>query len=116
LTRPVDFFFALACFPLSMAVASFAGAHVAHPNLRIIWTPLANAATAGACLGIGCGVLCTVAYKLFHPDCNAHTSADRAFDVARGPLFWIGLANGALIGALTITTFRGALIYAWPMF
>jgi len=90
--------------------------HVAHPNLRIIWTPLANGVTAGACLGIACGVLGTVAYKLFHPDCGAQISADRAFDVTRVPLFWIALATGTLIGVLTITTFGGKLIYEWATF
>ena len=101
-----------AAFP-AMTVVGHYQYHPEHANLRMVWAPLVNSAMVGACLGSLCGVLCTVAYKLFHLNCDIRVSADRALTFMQWPLFWTGLANGVLVGVLTISTFRGALIYTW---
>lgn len=90
--------------------------HVDHPNLRIVWAPLANGVIVGACLGILSGTVCTIAYMVLHPDCSAHDAADRAFDLTRGAMFWIAVASGILVGVLSVATFGGRLIYNWAAF
>jgi len=125
----VDCIVYFACFPLVTTVASLIGAafvamlvaghytfQPGHASLRMVWAPLVNSIATGACLGALWGALSTIAYKLFRPNCDLRVSADRALDVMQGPLFWIGLANGLVVGLLTISTFQGALIYAWPVF
>lgn len=123
---PLASFAAFASFPLFATVASVAGAmlpamvaadqHVAHPNLRIVWSPLLNSALAGACLGVLLGAFCTAAYWAFHADTTLWESADRSLTAVQTPFFWVGLANGMLIGTLTVATFHGALIWNWRLF
>lgn len=122
----VESLVAFGSFPFFMTVASVSGAllpamvvadqHIAHPHLRIVWTPLVNSGIAGASLGILCGAFCIAAYKLFHPGSPLQTSADRVLGIIQGPLFWTGVANGILVGALTVTKFDEALIWNWPIF
>jgi hypothetical protein len=76
----------LSSFLMFMTAASFIGAlfsvmvapgqHIAQPNWSIVGTPLVNGVIAGACIGVLCGALCTIGYKLLHPACNLHISAD----------------------------------------
>ena len=113
-------------FPLFATVASLAGAifpamvaadqHVAHPNLKIVWSPLLNSALAGMLLGVLFGAFCIAAYWVSHADTTLLDCADRALTAVQTPFFWAGLANGMLIGALTVTRFRGALIWNWRLF
>jgi hypothetical protein len=75
-----------------------------------------NAAVSGMCLGVVAGLLCTAVYKVLRSRERLQACADQAFDVVQTPLFWLGLANGALIGVLTASKFRGASIWKWQVF
>ncbi len=114
----------LSYFPLFTTVASFFGAlfpammaislvRILHRSPRFVWTPLANGSMAGACLGVLCGALGTTAYKVLHPACDLHVCVDRAFEFMQTALFWMALATGISVGVLTISPFKGTLIYTW---
>lgn len=107
----------LVSFPLFAIVASVAGAilpammmsdqHLPHPiNLRVMWSPLANSGLAGIFLGVLSGAFSISAYRIFHAGTNLQSCADRALSAVQTPLFWAGLANGIIIGALTVTKFH----------
>lgn len=119
----VDSVVDLSYFSLFTTVASFFGAVFpamlahkivsSHQSPTIVWTPLANGSIAGACLGVLCGALGTAAYKALHPACDLHVCVDRAFEFMQTALFWMALATGIFVGVLSISTFKGRLIYTW---
>jgi hypothetical protein len=115
------------CFPLYAMVASLSGAGFvaiitgggglrSHLSWNKIWISLVNGGTAGACIGICCGLLSTIIYRLFHTGEPLHVSVDHAMDAVQSPLYWLGLAAGAAVAFATISIFRGSLIWEWRIF
>lgn len=115
------------CFPLFTTVASMLGSGFvaivtggggmrSHLNWNNIGVSLVNGGVVGACLGISCGLLCTIVYCFFHPGGPLQVSVDNAMDAVQSALYWLGLAVGGIVAFATISMFRGAPIWEWRMF
>jgi ABC-type Fe3+ transport system permease subunit len=112
------------CFPLFAAAASLLGSGFvaaitggggmrSHLSWNKIWLSLVNGGVAGACIGLSCGLVCTVVYRLLHPGDPLIVSVDHAMDAIEVPLYWLGLVVGGVVAFATISMFRGAPIWEW---
>jgi hypothetical protein len=122
----IDSAVSIGAFPLLTTSGSFVGAllitsftvsSVGTPrwpfDYGLFGTILVNSSLSGAVLGFAGCVICSAAYKLVHPNDPIIACADKVLNTVQAPLFWIALADGILVGALTTARFAGALIWKW---